>query len=187
MKQQDINNLIDKYYDASLSSDEELFLKNYLENNDEEEYNFVRSQLQIMNDISTKEASLDNSFDEKLLQEISESNPNKSKRYYLQRTLSGIATTILILISVWVVTNILSTKEAYGTINDSHTAFSETKKILQKVSGNIKKGVKPVSKTVKKAEEGLNKTSKVKNIKKLNNAGLLLKSMNKVTVKFGKL
>lgn len=186
MKQQDVNVLIDKYYEGNLLSDEELFLKNYLKTNHDKEYNLIRTQLQIMSDISTEEDGLDKSFDTKLMQEISKSNHNKTRRYYLQRTLSGIAATVLILISIWVVTSILSTKEAYGTIHDSHAAFAETKKILQKVSGNIKKGVKPVSKTIKKAEAGLNKAKKVNKIKKLNNAGMLLKSMNKVNVNFGK-
>lgn len=186
MKKQDINTLIEKYYDGSLSSEEELFLKNYLENNHEPEYNLIRSQLQIMKDISTEENDLDSSFDKKLLQEISATNNNKTRRYYLQRILSGVAATALILISIWVVTSMLTTKEAYGTISDSHAAFAETKKILQKVSGNFNKGVKPVSKTIEKAEAGLDKSKKVNKIKKLNNAGLLLKSMNKVTVNFGK-
>ncbi len=186
MKQQEINVLINKFYEGDLTSEEELLLNELLKNNQEEEYNSVRTQLQIMNDFFDSEDHLDDSFDEKLLQEISSTYPIKTKRYDMNRTISGVAATVLLLISIWVVTSILSTNEAYGTIKDSHVAFAETKKILQKVSGNIKKGVKPVSKTVKKAEEGLNKTSKVKNIKKLNNAGLLLKSMNKVTVKFGK-
>ena len=61
-----------------------------------------------------------------------------------------------------------------------------TQMIFQKVSGNVKKGIKPTTKTIKKAKEGLDKTKKVNNIKSLNNTGLLLKSMTKVTVKYGK-
>jgi hypothetical protein len=71
----------------------------------------------------------------------------------------------------------------YGTVTDPIAAFAETKKVLQEVSKNVKKGVTPVSATLKKAESGLKKT---KNIKKLNNTGLLLKSMTKVTVNYGK-
>jgi|FLOH01.1.fsa_nt_gi hypothetical protein len=186
MKTQEINVLIDKFYEGNLTSEEELLLNELLKDNLEEKYNYVRVQLQIMNNFFDSEDSLDDSFDEKVLLEISKTNPVAKKRYSIQRILSGVAATALILISILVVTSVLNTKEAYGTINDSDVAFAETKKILQKVSTNINKGVKPVTKTVKKAEEGLNNTSKVKKIKKLNNAGLLLKSMNKVTVKLGK-
>lgn len=186
MKQQEINALIEKYYQGKSTTDEEEFLSRYLKNNTEVEYDALRSQFQIMNDIFDSEDKLDSSFDEKILKGVSPSSQGNSKRYYIQRILSGVAATVLILISIWMVSNLLNPKEVYGTINDPQAAFAETKKALQKVSKNVNKGVAPATTTIKKAESGLDKTKKVKNIKKLNNTGLLLKSMTKVTVKYGK-
>ncbi len=183
MKQQEINALIEKYYQGKSTADEEKSLKLYLKNNKEAKYDTLRSQFQIMNDIHNSEDQLDSSFDEKILKTISPSGKVHKKRYHLQRILSGVAATVLILISIWVVSSLLSPKEVYGTINDPQTAFAETKKALQKVSKNVKKGVAPATTTIKKAESGLDKTKK---IKKLNNTGQLLKSMTKVTVKYGK-
>ena len=136
-----------------------------------------------MNNLFDSEDQLDNSFDEKILKEISSSNQKNIKRYYIPRILSGIAATALILISIWGVSSLLSPKEVYGTINDPQAAFAETKKVLQKVSTNVNKGVAPATTTIKKAESGLEKT---KSIKKLNNTGQLLKSITKVTVNYGK-
>ncbi|MBC8320103.1 MAG: hypothetical protein H8E34_05210 [Bacteroidetes bacterium] len=186
MKRQDINILIEKFYQGKSTPEEDKILKDVLRNNTDEEFAAVRSQFQIMNNIYSVNDSLNESFDEKILQNISTSKPAKTKLFNMQRILSGIAATVLILISIWVVSGILSTKEVYGTINDPHAAFAETKKALQKVSGNVNKGVKPATTNIKKAESGLDKTKKVKNLNKLNNTGLLLKSMTKVKVNYGK-
>ena len=180
---QEINALIEKYYQGKSTADEEKSLKLYLKNNTEVEYDALRSQFQIMDNIFDSEDQLDNSFDEKILKVISPIGQSRKKHFHLQRILSGVAATVLILISIWVVSSLLSPKEVYGTINDPQAAFTETKKALQKVSKNVKKGVAPATKTIKKAESGLDKT---KNIKKLNNTGQLLKSMTKVTVRYGK-
>lgn len=182
MKPQYIRALIDKYYQGMSTPEEEAFLKNSVENNSEEEYNAVRSQLQVMSSIYEEGNKLDKSFDEKILHEISKAKAGKSRLFNIQRVLTGVAATILLLISIWFVNNMLSSQEVYGTINNPQAAFAETKKIIQKVSGNVNKGIKPATSTIKKAESGLDKTKKVKQIKKLNSTSELLKSMTKVTV-----
>jgi len=185
MKQLDINNLIEKYFQGETSPEEDNVLKTFLSNNDDDKYADLRLQFQLMDNIFDKEDNLDDLFDENILQQISKAKSNKSKQFNL-RTLSGIAATIVIFISIWAATSLFNPKEVYGTINDPKVAFAEAKILFQKVSGNVKKGIKPASKTIKKAEEGLDKSKKIKNIKSLNNTGLLLKSMTKVTVKYGK-
>lgn len=186
MKQLEINAIIEKYYKGLTTAAEEKSLKYYLENNHNAEYDTLRSQLSVMKEIQNSEEYLDNSFDEKLLKELTASKPEKSKFTYLQRTFSGVAAAILILFSIWITTNLLSPKEVYGTINDPKAAFAETKSALQKISKNVNKGVKPASSTIKKAESGIDKSKNIKDIKKLNNTGQLLKSLTKVTVKYGK-
>ncbi len=186
MKQQEVNKLIDRYFSGQSTEEEENVLKGYLKNNDDEQYNDLRLQFQIMNDVFDSDNKLDDLFDNKIMNEIAKSASGKTKHYNILRIISGIAATVLVFISIWAATNILSPKEVYGTINDPKVAFAEAKMILQKVSSNVKKGIKPASTTIKKAENGLNKTKKAKNLKSLNNANLLLKSMTKVTVKYGK-
>ena len=186
MKQLEVNKLIDRYFSGESSEEEENVLKDYLKNNNDEQYNDLRLQFQVMNDVFDSENKLDDSFDNKIMQEITKSAPSKTKHYNILRIVSGIAATVLIFVSIWATTNILGPKEVYGTINDPKVAFAEAKMILQKVSGNVKKGIKPATKAIKKGESGLNKTKKAKNLKNLNNVNLLLKSMTKVTVKYGK-
>ncbi len=152
----------------------------------EPEFDTLRSQFQIMDKIFDSEDVLDNSFDEKILKEISHSDMGNTKKYSMRGILSGIAATMLILISIWAASSLLSPKEVYGTVTNPHVAFAETKKALEKVSRNVKKGITPATKSIKKAETGLEKSKKVNNIKKLNNTSLLLISMTKVTVKYGK-
>ena len=183
MKQQDIKVLIGKFYQGETTPDEENIIRSYLINNNDYEYEYLRSQFKIMDEISSKEESLDISFDEKILKQLKV----KNKPLYLKYSLSGVAAVILLLISVWVGSSILSPKEVYGTITNPQIAFAETKKALQKVSGNVNKGVKPATNIINKADTGIEKTKNLKKIKKINNAGLLLESMTKVNVNLRKL
>jgi len=183
MNQQDIKVLIGKFYQGETSPDEDNIIRSYLINNNNNEYDDIRSQFKIMDEISDQEESLDISFDEKIMKQIEVKRPPFSFRY----SLSGVAAVILLLISIWVGSSIFNPKEVYGTITDPYIAFAETKKVLQKVSGNVNKGVKPVATTINKADTGIEKTKKIKKVKKLNNAGLLLESMTKVNVNLRKL
>ena len=193
MKQYNINALIVKYYEGELLLEEEEYLINYLKDNDEPQFADIKLQIDTMAGFFDDEKILDNTFDIDILEKLGES---KSNRFNISRIFSGIAATGLILISIWIASNIINPKEVYGTINDPKVAFSYTKKALQKVSGNVKKGVMPAAKSMKKVENSLDNTSKVKKatdalknvqkINKLNEAGKLLKSMTKVTVKYGK-
>jgi len=185
MKQLDINSLIEKYFRGDTSPEEDNVLKTFLSNNTDEKYADLRLQFQLMDNVFKSNDELNNSFDEMILEQISAAKPIKRKQLNI-KTLSGIAATIIIFFSIWAATNILGTKEVYGTINDPKVAFAEAKMILQKVSGNVKKGIAPATKTIKKADDGLKKSKKINNIKSLNNTGLLLKSMTTVTVKYGK-
>jgi len=186
MNYQEINALIDKYYQGLTTAEEEDFLKDQLKNNSEERYSTVYSQLQIMSNIYGEEDVLDKSFDEKILQELSKTQPVRTSLFRLHHILSGVAATALILISIWVTTSLFSPTEVYGTVTDPIAAFAETKKALKEVSKNVNKGVKPATTTIKKAESGLDKSKKVKKLKTLNNTGQLLKSMTKVSVKYGR-
>ncbi|NQU35916.1 MAG: hypothetical protein HQ521_22020 [Bacteroidetes bacterium] len=196
MNNQDINALIDRYYEGSLSVEVEESLFDFLKNNDDPKYAEIKMQINALNILFDDEEILDDEFDEKLLEKLSAFEPTRIARFNINRILSGIAATVLILITIWIASNILSSKEVYGTVNDPQIAFAETKKALQKVSGNVKKGVIPAATSMKKVETSLENTKKVtkatdaikqvQKINKLNETGELLKLMTKVTVKSGK-
>ena len=196
MKQYNINALIVKYYEGTLPIVEEEYLINYLKDNDEPQFADIKLQISVMAGFFDDEKMLDDTFDINILEKLGESESTNAKRFNISRIFSGIAATALILISIWFASNIINPKEVYGTINDPKVAFSYTKKALQKVSGNVKKGVMPAAKSMKKVEKSLDNTGKitkatdalkeVQKINKLNEAGKLLKSMTKVTVKYGK-
>ncbi len=197
MKTQDISALVTRYYDGDLSIEEESKLKYYLDETDSSEFAEIKSHIKIMDELANEDDLLGDDFDEKILESINETSPRSIVRYNNQKIISGIAATALLLISIWIVTNIMGTKEVYGTVNDPAIAFNETKKALQKVSKNVRKGVSPASTTIKKIDDGIDKTKEVKkaskaidnikNINRLNSPSQLLKSMTKVTVKYGKL
>jgi hypothetical protein len=195
MNQQNINALIKRYYEGTTSVEEEDYLKNYLNNNDDD-FDEIHSHINVLNEISNSNEELNSDFDVKIIGQLDNPDNNKKSRLNFIRTISGVAATIIVLISIWVATDFISPKAVYGTVNDPVIAFAETKKALQEVSKNVKKAVSPVKINFKKVEDGFDKTSKikkvneaienVKKIKKLSNTGLLLKSMTKVTVKSGK-
>lgn len=196
MKKQDISALIEKYYDGTLSSKDEAILKERVTNSKDEEYNAIRRQFTVMDELSESDLILDDDFDSRVLDQITTTGDNRSNWFSIGRVLSGIAATALILISVWIALSIMGSNEVYGTINEPSIAFLETKKALQKVSNNVKKGVAPATSTIKKVDENiekakdLKKASKaidnMKDINRLSSPSLLLKSMTKVTVKIGK-
>ncbi len=196
MKDRDIKILINRYYKGELSEDEEILLKDFVRNNNDDEYADVKEHFEIMNTIFENEEKLDESFDSKILDIIKSEVPVVQKRYNINRIISGIAATALVLVSLWITMNIIGSKEVYGTVNDPITAFAETKKALNKVSKNVNKGVTPATKTIHKVETGIDKTKdikkakealdKIKKLNTLNNTGELLKSLTKVTVKYGK-
>ena len=194
MKAQDINIMMEKYYNGELTIDEERELKRVVLDNDNEEYATLRDYFRIMDEIASQEIT-DPEFDDRILEIISESEKKKKTIPINWRSVSTIAATVLVLISIWLFTDIINTKEVYGTINDPAIAFAETKQALQKVSKNVNKGVKPASSTIDKVDSGIKKTENVKkasdaldNMKKINKLkepGELLKSVTKVTVKAG--
>ncbi len=195
MKTQDISALVTRYYDGDLTIEEESILGDYLKETDNKQFIEIKSHLEIMDELANEDDLLGDDFDETVLEIINESTPSSISKFNTRRILSGVAATALLLISIWVVTNIIGSKEVYGTVNDPAIAFNETKKALQKVSKNVKKGVSPATTSIKKVDDNLEKTKEIKkaakaienikNINKLNSPSQLLKSMTKVTVKYG--
>ncbi len=194
MKAQDIKIMMDKFYNAELSAEEEKLLKDKVLNSNSEEYSELKDYFLTMEKLE-KEEFLDSDFDNRIIELLEKNEPIKRSIKINWRSAYTIAASVLILVSVWLFNDILNTKEVYGTISDPEIAFAETKQILQKVNKNVKKGVNPASKSINKVDDGIKKTENVKKagealedikkLNKLNEPGQLLKSISTVTVKAG--
>ena len=194
MKQEDLNQLIGKYYDGETSMQEEAQLNAYFES-DDIPAEHQEAKLYFMATKSLAENVLSDDFDDKLIAQLNiENRKTQIKRWIY--SLSSAAAVILLMLSVWVGTDLLSAKEVYGTINDPEIAFAETKKVLDEVSKKMNKGLKPAKQTVSKVEENVNQAGEIKKMKKAlkhakkinkyEDASELLKSISKVQVRIGK-
>lgn len=189
-----LQGLIDKFYAGETTEQEELKLKTLLEQEDlPQEFYADRAYFLVMQEAS--EEVLDDSFEDKLFAKFEQNRPAKSKKFW-NYTISGVAAAMLIFLAVWFGTDLLRPSQVYGTIEDPHLAFTETKRVLDEVSKKLNKGIQPVKKTVDKLETNINKTDgikkineslkKTKSIQKIDEASELLKSFNKVYVNYGK-
>jgi hypothetical protein len=189
-----LKKLLEKFYDGQTSELEENELRKWLEQEDlPAKFVADRDYFRAMGLL--KEETIDDSFERELFQRINSEKKVKVVRFW-SLSVSGVAATIAIFLAIWFGTDLLNSKKAYGTITDPKIAFSESQKILEEVSKNLDKGLKPAKKTVDKVEENVKKTGeinklnkaleKTKSIHEIDNAGKLLKSFSKVTVNYGK-
>lgn len=193
MKPAKLDLLIEKYYAGETSPEEEKELKAFiLEGDIPAEHLELKEQFEIMNLMSNEHLSDD--FDAKLLENLS-GKKKAAKTFIGSFWVSGVAATILLLITIWFGTDLLQPKAVYGTITDPELAFNETKKVLDEVSKKMNKGITPAKKTVDKVEGSVKQAgeikkinealNKAKSIDKLEEASDLLKSMNKVYIRIG--
>jgi len=189
-----LQDLIEKFYAGETTEHEEEQLKAYFNLADSSKDVVMEKEYFIaMNSLKTEE--LDDTFEKELFKQINDEKPGRKLKTW-SYSISAVAATITIFLLVWFGTDILNSKEVYGTINDPHLAFAETQKALDEVSKKIKKGLKPAKKTVDKVEENVKKTGdvkklnkaleKTKSFQKIDEASELLKSFSKVYINYGK-
>ncbi len=184
MKQQELNKLIEGYYNASLTTEQELLLKQFVLDNNDPEYDHIRMYFSVMEDMADKDVHLDDNFDKGLLEKIKK--PVKSNRIIFY--LSGAAAAIVLLFSLWIGMDRNTSIQEYGTIEDPAKAYAETKSMLLEVSENLNKGITPVSKSLIKGGGELDKSNeKMKSLNKLGETGKLLNNIVKVDVYLGNL
>ena len=194
MKREDLNQLIEKYYDGNTSEQEEAQLKAYFENEDvPAEHQDAKLYFITSNELS--EDILSDDFDDRLMAELVDEKMKPQIKSWIYR-LSGAAAVILLMLAIWFGTDILNPKEVYGTIDDPKLAFAETKKVLDEVSKKMNKGLKPAKQTAEKVEDNVKQAGEIKKMnkalkhaKKINKyeeASELLKSISKVQVRIGK-
>jgi len=194
MKLYEIEKLIEKFYGGETTRKEEELLRAYLnQENIPKQFQADKAYFELLKE--EKELKLENSFDDKILQSIDfkEDSSNTIKMWSYR--LSGLAAIILVFVMVWFGTDLLQPREVYGTISDPSLAFFETQKVLGEVSKNINKGLQPAEKTVKKIDENVKRVEELKkmnqaledtkNIRKIDRASDLLKSISRVYVSYG--
>lgn len=185
-----LKKLIDKYFDGETSLEEEQQLREFFQ---QEDLSGAYAELKayfIASDEFAQETLSDDfdvMLDKKLL---AESKPLQRKitTYWI----SGIAATILILLSVWLGTELFRPKEVYGTITDPKIAFMETKKVLGDVSQKLNEGLTPAKQTTDKVKKNIEQAGEInkvnqafkksESLNKLDEASDLLKSFSKVTI-----
>jgi len=189
MQPQELNQLIEKYYEGLTSLEEERQLLEWLRNSpDGDAYADVLTQLELMLQLN-RDIKNDPGFDQQIIAALQVDQP--TKRRWLQRSyrLTGIAATVLVFLAVWIGSELLKPTEVYGTINDPKLAFSETTRILDKVSGGLNKGLRPAQQSTEKLVKGIGKVEKAieksNQLNEVNKASQYLNSFTRVYVKLG--
>ena len=188
MQPQELNQLIEKYYEGLTSLKEEMQLLEWLRTSpDGDGYADVLAQLEIMLQLNT-DIKTDPGFDQQVIAALQVDQPMKNRWLQTSR-LTGIAATVLVFLFVWIGSELLKPTEVYGTINDPKLAFNETTRILDKVSGGLNKGLKPAQQSTEKLVKGLEKVEKAieksNQLNEVNKASQYLNSFTRVYIKLG--
>lgn len=189
MQPQELNQLIEKYYEGLTSLNEEKQLLEWLRTSpDGDAYADVLAQLEIMLQLYT-DIKTDPGFDQQIIAALQVDQPTKRRWLQMSYRLTGIAATVLVFLAVWIGSELLKPTEVYGTINDPKLAFNETTRILDKVSGGLNKGLKPAQQSTEKLGKGIGKVEKAieksNQLNEVNKASQYLNSFTRVYVKLG--
>lgn len=189
MQPQELNQLIEKYYEGLTSLQEEKQLLEWLRTSPEgDAYADVLAQLEIMLQLNT-DIKTDPGFDQQIIAALQVDQPTKRRWLQMSYRLTGIAATVLVFLAVWIGSELLKPTEVYGTINDPKLAFNETTRILDKVSGGLNKGLKPAQQSTEKLVKGLEEVEKAieksNQLNEVNKASQYLNSFTRVYVKLG--
>ena len=188
MQPQELNQLIEKYYEGLTTLQEEKQLLEWLRtSSDGNAFDDVLAQLEIMLQLNT-DIKTDPGFDQQVIAALQGDQPMKNRWLQTSR-LTGIAATVLVFLAVWIGSELLKPTEVYGTINDPKLAFNETTRILDKVSGGLNKGLKPAQQSTEKLVKGLEKVEKAieksNQLNEVNKASQYLNSFTRVYIKLG--
>lgn len=159
MEYNDIDKLLDKYFDGNTSLEEEKMLRKYFRENK----NLPMQLENIRHLFGYIDAEAEETADFEIYKPSVTSN---SKRRYIIY-LSGIAASIILLIGIYFYFNAANPdKKIYAYINgkaitNEQIAINETKKVLYKVSVNFNEGTGPL--------RNLSKFNKTKNLLTKNN------------------
>lgn len=140
--------LIDKFYAGETSLEEEALLVEFFENSDSPEFDYFDYNL------SRKQISLPDSFDEKVLEQISRLDNKQSTKPKLEGWrlwLSSAAAVLLVLTGALTIYNFANQQKAV-VINDSNLADNRTKAVEE-----TRKALEILSGSIEIADENINK------------------------------
>ena len=172
MNSHKIEKLLVKYFEGETSLAEERSLREFFQ---QEEVPAHLEELKLQFELFESEAGeeLPSDFDEKLFDEIErQERGRRSGRRTTIYYISGVAATILILITLFVRFDPFSAETEYNQ-GEAEVAFNEASRILYFVSDRFNKGANPLGKVarfeegvtnlqpVKKFDEGVNKATPV--------------------------
>ena len=194
MKRHEIEKLFEKFYAGKTNLKEENELRDFLnQENIPEEYQAEKEYFELLE--AEAHIELDETFDDKILQFVESKKESSNAIQMWTYRLSGVAAAILVFLLVWFGTDLLQPKEVYGTISDPSLAFYEAQKAMDKVSKKMNKGLQPAEKTVKKIDVNVKRVGDLKkmnqalentkNLRKIDQASDLLKSVSRVYVSYG--
>ena len=172
MSSQIIEKLLEKYFEGETSLGEERMLREFFHKEDLPAHLVeLREQFGLYDEESNEELPAD--FDKVLFEEIEkrEHSSKASRRTYIYY-ISGVAATILILITVFIRFDPFTTSTSYDE-QEADMAFTEASRILYFVSAKFNQGANPLGKvarfdegmknlnTVNKFDDGVNKAAPI--------------------------
>ena len=166
MKEDELKRLIDKYFEGSLSDDEEILLKKYLADQKAGGYEAEREILSAFSEPGkVPEPSEDLEF--KILKAIDAVDKQDSKRFSARFYISvlGMAATILLLTGSYFL--FVYKAGPRDTYNDPQIAYTETMKILNDISVKLNQGteaLQPITKmnsAAKLSRESIEKSTMI--------------------------
>lgn len=164
MNSRQTENLLERYFNGETSLEDEKNLREFFQKKDIPPHLLsLKAQFEYFADEHDHEY-LDESFDNKILNEISKENKLQKRnirRKYLY-TASGIAASILIILSIFFKLDPLTSK-VEDTFDDPMAAYLETKKALLFVSETFNKGVEPMEKMTT-FDDGVQQLSKLSSL-----------------------
>lgn len=177
MNWQEIENLLERYYEGDTTLREERLLKEWLGRDDVPAHLMVAKDQFLYLETQGNIGSLDDGFDEKVLKEISE--PPLAKMVSLNRPwiywISGVAAAALIVVAVLAQFNPFG-KTITDTYSDPALAYEEAKKVMLFVSSKLNRGTENIDQ-VEKFDTGM---KEMKNLGQFNKGIEEASNLNKI-------
>ncbi|MEA3480006.1 MAG: hypothetical protein U9R60_17625 [Bacteroidota bacterium] len=158
MSFQTIEKILQKYFEGDTSLQEEEQLKSFFQQDDVPPHLMSLKELFLTYSREKEIEVPDKQFDNDIISRIESEGiiSMKRKRRTTIYMISGIAASILILITFFLYINIL-TKSIEDTFNDPQIAYNEAKNIMLFVSEKLNRGTEPLNNAITKVDQGVDK------------------------------
>lgn len=161
MNSRQIEILLERYFSGETSLEDEKVLKEFFQGKDIPAHlASLKEQFEFFS-VEKEKEELDASFDDKIIelinQEESQSN-RRTRRFYIYAA-SGIAASLLIIMSLFFQFDPF-TKRIKETFSDPQLAYTEARRALLMVSQTLNSGIDPIAKA-SKLNDGVQELSKI--------------------------